>query len=214
MIIGYAKITAPCSEIGIEAIRQDLMEAGAQMVFIDADDSWINGRPAQGIDTAMAACGAGDVLMTPSPAHLARTLAGLVHIANRLTEIGASLRVLKVAGGQTLDTATPSGAMMLGALGLMASFEMPAAPAAGAMTAMFDAPMQRRPRGRPPTASTKADEIANLRAAGLSAVEIANRLKICRASVYRVMNLGAQPATMPMPVASTGAAHGRVAQHA
>lgn len=213
MIIGYAKMTAPCSEIGIEAIRQDLMEAGAQMVFIDADDSWINGRPAQGIDTAMAACGQGDVLMTPSPAHLASTLSGLVHIANRLTEIGASLRVLKVAGGQTLDTATPAGAMMLGALGLMASFEVPAMPvqATAVVNAMFDAPMPRRPRGRPPTATVKANEIADLRAAGLSAVEIANRLKICRASVYRVMNLGAQPAPMPAPVAANAA---RVAQHA
>jgi DNA invertase Pin-like site-specific DNA recombinase len=55
----------------------------------------------------------------------------------------------------------------------------------------------RRPRGRPPTASTQAQEISRLRSAGMRATDIADRLKICRASVYRVLNLGVQETAMP-----------------
>jgi DNA invertase Pin-like site-specific DNA recombinase len=55
----------------------------------------------------------------------------------------------------------------------------------------------RRPRGRPPTASTQAQEIARLRAAGMRATDIADRLKICRASVYRVLNLGVHETAVP-----------------
>jgi DNA invertase Pin-like site-specific DNA recombinase len=101
---------------------------------------------------------------------------------------------MQVAGGMMLDTGTPAGAMMLGALGLMAAFETPARPVDAYAT-----PMARRPRGRPPTATTQVDEITRLRATGLSAVEIANRLNICRASVYRVLTLGN---TEPAPAAA------------
>jgi len=147
--------------------------------------AWNNERPENGLDTALAACRQGDTLVTPSPAQLTNSLAGLVTVAGRLSNQGAALRVLAVIGGQMLDTATPAGAMMLGALGLMAAFEKPQAE----MTSAEIVQMPRRPRGRPPTASTKASEIARLRAAGMSAVDIAARLNICRASVYRVLTL-------------------------
>ncbi len=202
MIIGYAKVQAPASPATLDEIRAELRNAGAELIFIDCPSAWNSNHPAHGVDTALAECARGDTLLTLTPAHLTHSLAGLIAIANRLTEQGAALRVMQVAGGQMLDTGTAAGAMMLGALGLMAAFEAPKAHLDG-----FAAPMPRRPRGRPPTASTQADEIARLRAAGMSAVEIANRLNICRASVYRVLTIGgADAAPAPRPVKSAAPA--------
>ncbi|ARE39953.1 Site-specific recombinase, resolvase family [Rhodovulum sp. P5] len=42
-------------------------------------------------------------------------------------------------------------------------------------------------KGRKPTAQAKADEVRKLRAEGVGATEIARRLGIGRASVYRIM---------------------------
>jgi DNA invertase Pin-like site-specific DNA recombinase len=42
-------------------------------------------------------------------------------------------------------------------------------------------------KGRPPTAKRKADQVAELHAAGVGPSEIACRLSIGRASVYRIM---------------------------
>jgi DNA invertase Pin-like site-specific DNA recombinase len=185
MIIGYAKIQSPASPATLNELRDELRQSGAELIFIDCSSAWNSNHPANGVDTALSHCRKGDTLLTLTPAHLTQSLSGLIAIANRLTELQASLRVLQVAGGQMLDTGTAAGAMMLGALGLMAAFEKPAR-----TVEPLSAPMPRRPRGRPPTATTQANEISRLRASGLSAVEIADRLKICRASVYRVLTLG------------------------
>jgi DNA invertase Pin-like site-specific DNA recombinase len=193
MIIGYAKLAAPQSAVALNEVRTRLHEAGAETLFIDCDLPWNSEQPDNGVDTALAACRPGDVLVTPSPAQLADSIAGMIAVAAQLTARQATLRVIEIAGGQMLDTGTPAGAMMLGALGLMAAFEKPRAEA----DASAYAAMPRRPRGRPPTATTKADEIARLRSAGMSAVDIANRLNICRASVYRVLTLGASNHPMP-----------------
>ena len=187
MIIGYAKIEAPQTTGSLDETRAKLRAAGAEIVFLDCDMAWNTERPENGIDTALEACRTGDTLVALNPQQLTQSLGGLVTIANRLTAQGAALRVLQVTAGQTLDTGTPAGALMLGALGLMAAFEMPKTVAEDVS---LMAPTPRRPRGRPPTASTKASEIARLRAAGMSAVDIAARLNICRASVYRVLTLG------------------------
>lgn len=194
MIIGYAKLSGRPQPLDIDETRRTLIEAGAETVFIDVDQPWPASEPTQpdGLEAAMKAMHRGDALMTPSPTHLTGSLAGLVGLAQRLETLGASLRVLRLAGGQTLDTATPPGAMLLAALGVLAAFERPASAVTGF------APLQgfgqesygpRRPRGRPPTATTQAAEIGRLRAAGMRATDIASRLKICRASVYRVLNL-------------------------
>jgi len=107
--------------------------------------------------------------------------------------------------------------MMLGTLGILAAFDRPfglpvqanstgAASLFGSVGAtgtllMAESFSPRRPRGRPPTASTQAQEIARLRAAGMRATDIAERLKICRASVYRVLNLVAPEPALPQTVA-------------
>ena len=203
MIIGYTKLTGTPDPASIDQTRRDLIAAGAETVYVDTDIAWQPlgiGRTRHGLEVALAACSQNDTLLALTPAQLAGSLGELIEIADRLASKGASLRVLQVAGTQVLDTSTPAGAMMLGALGLMSAFDrtagfggMPQGLSgmfgSGMATQKVDAFAPRRPRGRPPTATTQAEEIARLRAAGMRATDIAERLKICRASVYRVLNL-------------------------
>jgi DNA invertase Pin-like site-specific DNA recombinase len=62
-----------------------------------------------------------------------------------------------------------------------------------------------RYKGRVPTARRKADDIIRLKEEGVRPSEIASRLGIGRASVYRV--LGAQTASDQMPAHRLGAQH-------
>lgn len=220
MIIGYGKLNSRPDPATVDRLRQELIEAGAETVFVDVAPLWAQASDQatstiSRLEAALQAIRPGDVLLTLTPTHLTDSVASLIDIANRLTASGAALRVLRLTGGQTLDTGTPAGAVLLTALGLLAAFDLPtqrqAAPppalraaisqiSADAafrpqqMSEMPDSFVPRRPRGRPPTATTQASEIARLRAAGMRATDIAERLKICRASVYRVLNL-----TDPVP---------------
>jgi DNA invertase Pin-like site-specific DNA recombinase len=199
MIIGYGHLPASADATAIDQLRRDLTEAGAEAVFVEAAPLPASGEigtwPA--LDCALASSGRGDVLLSLNPSHLARSVADLLQIADRLAARGASLRVMNVAGNQCLDTSTQAGATMLAALGLLNAFGQsglgglfPAQPNEAAPSDLApDSFAPRRPRGRPPTASTQAVEIARLRAAGMRATDIADRLKICRASVYRVLNM-------------------------
>jgi DNA invertase Pin-like site-specific DNA recombinase len=200
MIIGYARLSGVSHLSAIDNTRQALIEAGAETVYLDTDAMF--GQPAseatRGLEAALRSIEPGDVLLTLTPALTAGSIDDLIGIAGRLTNEGASLRVLQIAGNQALDTSTAVGAMLLSALGLLAAFNTPASlqgraaqPAYGhASVHMIPenfAP--RRSRGRPPTASTQVSEITRMREAGMRATDIADRLKICRASVYRVLNM-------------------------
>jgi DNA invertase Pin-like site-specific DNA recombinase len=206
MIIGYARLTGISDLNAIDTTRHALIEAGAETVYLDTDATLTSERfnPASQLDLAIEAIQAGDVLLTLTPVLTAGSIDDLIGIAGRLTALGASLRVQQIAGNQALDTGTPVGAMLLSALGLLAAFNTPApapqpAPAPGnfAVYPLPDSFAPRRSRGRPPTASTQVAEITRMREAGMRATDIADRLKIGRASVYRVLTMAnaTQPAS-------------------
>ncbi len=230
MIIGYSYVPATADAESLERLCKGLSDAGAHVVFIDQSrptdpDALPTGflqfpsqpeRPAGArpqLDAALAMASRGDVLLAFTPVHLARSATDLVQIADRLTAQGATLRILRVAGRQQLDTATPAGSVMLATIGVLAAFERAVPGGADAQDMMVstsllqtplaagEAPSLRRPRGRPPTASAMTPEINELRASGLGATEIARRLKICRSSVYRILQTGGAPAERAAPSA-------------
>ena len=210
MIVGYARISGISDLNAIDNMRLALLEAGAETVYLDTD-AMFGAASADSTGRLAAAIGSmreGDVLLTLTPALTAASIDDLLGIAGQLTALGASLRVQKIAGNQSLDTATPAGAMLLGTLGLLAAFSTPGIPTARLPAFGFAAaPLlpenfaPRRSRGRPPTATTQVTEITRMREAGMRATDIADRLKICRASVYRVLNM----ATANPPAAKLGA---------
>ena len=104
----------------------------------------------------------------------------LVRIAERLEAKHVGLRILAMG----VDTATPTGKLVVNVLGAIGQFEreimlerqregIAKAKAAGIY------------KGRKPSIDVK--EVRDLRQQGLGPADIAKRLKIGRASVYRVL---------------------------
>ena len=96
---------------------------------------------------------------------------------------------LKEYEGRTLktDPSTPTGRLMLTVLGGIAEFErgiMLERQREGIAKAKADG----KYKGRKPTARAKADDVLKLRSEGVGPSEIAHRLGIGRASVYRIMS--------------------------
>jgi DNA invertase Pin-like site-specific DNA recombinase len=106
---------------------------------------------------------------------------------------GPPTSVYDEAGGAALnlDTATATGRMMLTLIGAIAQFERELM-LERQREGIAKAKAAGKYRGRAPTARAKLDQIRALQSQGVGASEIARRLGIGRASVYRL--LGSQPA--------------------
>jgi len=100
-----------------------------------------------------------------------------------VTAKGASLRIL----GMGIDTGTPTGKLMLTVLGSVAAFEREIM-LERQREGIAKAKAEGKYKGRKPTAKAKAKEVLGLRAEGVGATEIAKRLSIGRASVYRILD--------------------------
>ena len=106
-----------------------------------------------------------------------------------LTQSLEELRALKVdfvSVTEGLDFTTSIGRAMAGMLGIFAEFERDVL-RERVKAGMEHARAKGKVLGRPTTARNKADEIQQLLAEGFSKKEIANRLGVGRASVYRVL---------------------------
>ena len=137
-----------------------------------------------------------DVLVVAKLDRLARSVADLCTIVEKIDGKGASLRILAM----NLDTATPTGRLMVNVIGSVAQFEREI------MLERQKEGVQRAKRegkykGRAPTARAKASEIVRLASEGVKREEIAQRLGIGTASVYRVL---AERKAATLPVASGG----------
>jgi DNA invertase Pin-like site-specific DNA recombinase len=184
MIVGYARTSTAEQEAGLEAQERDIRAAGSTKVFTEQVSSVVR-RPQ--LEAALDFVREGDVLMVAKPDRLARSVADLLAIIARLDAKGVALRVLSM-GGQSIDTGTPTGKLMLTMLGAVAEFErelMLERQREGIAKAKADG----RYKGRVPTAQRKADEVLKRKADGMSADAIAKQLGIGRASVYRILGL-------------------------
>jgi DNA invertase Pin-like site-specific DNA recombinase len=114
---------------------------------------------------------------------LARSIADLCKILAQLEAKGASLRVLNM----NLDTATPTGKLILNVLGSIAQFERELM-LERQREGIAKAKAEGKYKGRKPTARAKADQVRELRKAGMGATEIGQHLRISRASVYRAIS--------------------------
>ena len=105
----------------------------------------------------------------------------LAQIVDRLHKKKVALRILNL----NLDTATPTGKLMINLLGSIAAFEREIM-LERQRDGIAAAKQEGKSEGRAPTARRKAPQIAQLLAEGYSVSEIAQRLKISRASAYRI----------------------------
>ena len=183
MIIGYARTSTVEQDAGLEAQERDLKAAGCERVYAEQVSAAVTKRPQ--LAEALRFVREGDTLVITKPDRMARSTADLLAIVKELESKKVNLRVLSM-GGQTLDTASPTGKLMLTMLGAIATFERDLM-LERQKEGIAKAKAERRYKGRAPTARNKAPEIQRLRSEGVRAPEIAERLGISERSVFRVL---------------------------
>ena len=183
MLIGYGRTSTSDQDAGLEVQQTDLRAAGCEKLFIERVSS-VGKR--QQLEAALDYVREGDTLMVTKLDRLARSVTDLLTIVGRLEAKKVALRVLAMSGAQTLDTSTAIGKLMLSVIGAVGQFEREMM-LERQRDGIAKAQREGRYRGRAPTARRQAAEIIRLRVAGVKPSEIAVRLGIGRASVYRVL---------------------------
>ena len=117
MIFGYARTSTVEQVAGLEAQVRDLTDAGAEKVFQEQISAVDEKRPA--LAAALDFSREGDVFVVTKIDRLARSVADLLVIVEKLTAKGVALKILSMG----VDTSTSVGKLMLNVLGAVAEFE-------------------------------------------------------------------------------------------
>jgi len=132
------------------------------------------------MDILLAFLREGDTLVVTRIDRLARSIRDLQNIVHDLKSRGIVLRATE----QPIDTSTAAGKCFLDMLGVFAEFETNLRKERQ-LEGIAKAKAEGKYKGRRPSVDIEA--VRKLRAEGLGATEIAERLGIGRASVYRAM---------------------------
>jgi len=186
--IGYARTSTLEQQAGFEAQLRDLSAAGAERIFQEQVSS-IAARLQ--LDAALDFVRDGDVLIVTKLDRLARSVTHLGQVVERLTAKGVGLRILAIG----LDTTTPTGKLILNMLGSVAQFEREMM-LERQREGIAKARAEGKYKGRAPTARRQSEQALALAAEGVGAAEIARRLGMHRASVYRCIG--------PRPMSPSG----------
>jgi len=116
MIVGYARVSTDGQTL--DAQQAALAAAGAERVFAEKVNGAVTERKA--LARAIAACGAGDVLLVTRLDRLARSTRDLLNVLDAVAKAGAGFRSL---ADSWADTTTAHGRLMLTVLGGLAEFE-------------------------------------------------------------------------------------------
>lgn len=179
MLVGYARTSTIDQEAGFEAQKHELEAVGCERVFAEQVSS-VAARPE--LAKLLTFVRQGDVVVVTKLDRLARSMRDLLDIIAKIENAGASLRILAM----NLDTSTATGKLMLNVLGSVAEFERQMM-LERQRDGIAKAKIEGKYKGRKPTARAKAAAVMELVEAGVEKTEIASRLRIGRASVYRIM---------------------------
>jgi DNA invertase Pin-like site-specific DNA recombinase len=178
MIVGYARVSSAGQSLEVQLTA--LKAAGAEKVFAEKRSGTQAGdRPA--LQDALDFVREGDELICVRLDRLARSVSDLLNICERLVAKNVTFCCIEQGG---VDVTSSTGKLMLTILGAVAAFEndirrerqrdgIEAAKAAGVY--------------KGGTARIDPTEVRALKAEGLGPSEIASKLKIGRASVYRLL---------------------------
>jgi DNA invertase Pin-like site-specific DNA recombinase len=177
MLYGYARVSSTGQDLTVQT--EALKAAGCTVIRSEK----MSGTTRHGrteLDTVLEFLRAGDTLVVTKVDRLARSIADLQGIVGTLKEKGAALRT---TDGQAFDTSTAMGKCFLDMLGVFAEFETNLR-RERQLDGIARAKAEGVYKGRKPTIDVAA--VQRLKNEGLGASEIARRMKIGRASVYRV----------------------------
>lgn len=183
ILVGYARTSTSDQQAGLDAQLRDLNAAGCEEIFSE-QVSAVGQRDR--LREALRFVRRSDTLVVCKPDRLARSTTDLLRIVEDLDRRGVGLIMLSM-GGQQIDTRSPTGRLMVTMLAAIAEFErglLLERQREGVAKAKADG----KYRGRKPTARVKSPEVLKLAADGVQRTEIANRLGIGIASVYRILS--------------------------
>lgn len=174
---GYARVSSLSQSNDLQVAR--LKAAGCNVVREEA----ASGRSRSGrteLETILEFIRAGDTLVVVKLDRLGRSTRDVLNLVHELESKGAALRVLE----PEIDTSKPEGRIILTTLSMVAEMELTfikERQRAGIEAAKTKGVYKGRKR------SIDRDAVQRLRDDGVGASEIARRLGIGRASVYKVL---------------------------
>jgi len=186
MLVGYARVSTGGQDAGFQSQLDDLRDAGCERLFQEHVSAVAASRPE--LERAVEFLREGDTLVVTKLDRLARSITHLWLVVETLEAKGVGLVILNL-GGDRVNTSSASGRLMLSVFGAVAAFERELL-LERQRAGIEKAKSEGKYRGRKPTARAKADEVRRLKGEGVSPTEIAGRLGIGRASVYRVLGEG------------------------
>lgn len=177
-LVGYARVSSVGQSLDIQVAA--LTEAGCDKIFAEKR-SGVTAKERRQLQDALEYVREGDTFVVTRLDRLARSVGDLFRIIEKLQKKNVAFRCIQQGG---VDTDTSTGRLMLAVLGAVAAFEgdirkerqmegIAKAKAAGVY------------KGRKP--SVDGEAIRRLHREGTRPVDIARRLGIGRASVYRYL---------------------------
>jgi DNA invertase Pin-like site-specific DNA recombinase len=178
MLVGYARVSSGTQSLELQLAA--LTEAGCEKVFAEKrSGTSIDDRVA--LADAIEFCRDGDTLIVTRLDRLARSSVDLHNIVAKLDSKGIKFRCIQQSG---VDTDGSMGKLVLAILGAVAAFETDIRKERQ-MEGIERAKANGVYKGRKPSVDVAAVRL--LRDQGIGPVEIAKRLGIGRASVYRAI---------------------------
>ena len=179
MKIGYARTSTIDQVAGFEAQLRELLAAGCDKTYQEQVSS-IGDRLQ--LNLAIEYAREGDCLVVTKLDRLVRSVADLMAVAGKLEKKGVSLHILNL----NLDSATATGKMLLTMLGAIAQFEREIM-LERQKEGIAKAKREGKFKGRKPIADEVIQEVYKLADLRISRKELAKRVNIGVASVYRIL---------------------------
>jgi DNA invertase Pin-like site-specific DNA recombinase len=183
MNFGYARTSTSDQVAGLDAQITALEAAGCKRIY--KEHASAAGEREQ-FDRLMERLEEGDTLTVTKMDRLARNVRQLLTIVDELSDRGVTLRILDF-NGDTVDTRSATGKLMLQMFGAFAEFER-SVMLERQRIGIEDAKAKGKYKGRVPTAMRQADKVKEMDAQGMSRVAIAKALGISERSVYRALS--------------------------
>lgn len=179
MIIGYARTSTADQIAGFESQLRELKLAGCEKIFREKASS---AEARIQLEAAIEFAREGDLLIITKLDRLARSVADLMTIIQKLELKKVGLRILNLG----MDTHSPTGRLMLTVLGGIAQFEREIM-LERQREGIAKAKAEGKYKGRKPIALDQQKEVIRLVESGISKASVARELKIGEATVYRIL---------------------------
>jgi DNA invertase Pin-like site-specific DNA recombinase len=178
MLYGYARVSSIDQDLTVQ--HAALEAAGCQVIRAEkASGTRRNGRTE--LQTLLEFLNDGDTLVVTRIDRLARSVKDLQDIVHELKDKGVKLKATE----QPIDTSTAAGKAFLDMLGVFAEFETNLRKERQ-LEGIATAKARGVYKGRKPAIDASA--VRRLMGEGIGGAEVARRLSISRASVYRLLS--------------------------